>query len=103
VVIIRHPRIGEYAFGFITSEVLLQVCLVSLLDSVDEPLFHIIMIIFHVFIFAASFSGNIINIYCLKMMLLKNMVQPISSYTNSCCPADFFCYGFPLLNKIRKL
>ncbi|PNT66312.1 hypothetical protein BRADI_3g10000v3 [Brachypodium distachyon] len=24
VVIIRHPRIGEYAFGFITSEVLLQ-------------------------------------------------------------------------------
>jgi uncharacterized membrane protein len=26
VVIIRHPRIGEYAFGFITSEVLLQVC-----------------------------------------------------------------------------
>uniref|UniRef100_A0ACD5YZN7 Uncharacterized protein n=1 Tax=Avena sativa TaxID=4498 RepID=A0ACD5YZN7_AVESA len=24
VVIIRHPRVGEYAFGFITSEVLLQ-------------------------------------------------------------------------------
>nr|CAB3460904.1 unnamed protein product [Digitaria exilis] len=26
VVIIRHPRVGEYAFGFITSSVSLQVC-----------------------------------------------------------------------------
>lgn len=26
VAIIRHPRIGEYAFGFITSFVSLQVC-----------------------------------------------------------------------------
>ena len=26
VAIIRHPRIGEYAFGFITSSVTLQVC-----------------------------------------------------------------------------
>lgn len=26
VAIIRHPRIGEYAFGFITSTVTLQVC-----------------------------------------------------------------------------
>lgn len=26
VAIIRHPRIGEYAFGFITSSVVLQVC-----------------------------------------------------------------------------
>jgi hypothetical protein len=25
VAIIRHPRVGEYAFGFITSTVLLQV------------------------------------------------------------------------------
>lgn len=25
VAIIRHPRIGEYAFGFITSSVVLQV------------------------------------------------------------------------------
>lgn len=25
VAIIRHPRIGEYAFGFITSSVILQV------------------------------------------------------------------------------
>jgi uncharacterized membrane protein len=25
VVIIRHPRVGEYAFGFITSSVSLQV------------------------------------------------------------------------------
>jgi uncharacterized membrane protein len=30
LVIIRHPRIGEYAFGFITSEVLLQVCMLLL-------------------------------------------------------------------------
>lgn len=34
VAIIRHPRIGEYAFGFITSSVILQVsmklqCLVA--------------------------------------------------------------------------
>jgi len=27
VAIIRHPRIGEYAFGFITSFVTLQVCI----------------------------------------------------------------------------
>lgn len=26
VAIIRHPRLGEYAFGFITSTVVLQVC-----------------------------------------------------------------------------
>ena len=26
VAIIRHPRVGEYAFGFITSTVTLQVC-----------------------------------------------------------------------------
>lgn len=26
VAIIRHPRLGEYAFGFITSSVTLQVC-----------------------------------------------------------------------------
>ena len=25
VAIIRHPRVGEYAFGFITSSVILQV------------------------------------------------------------------------------
>jgi len=35
VVIIRHPRIGEYAFGFITSEVLLQVGMPLLFDLVD--------------------------------------------------------------------
>ncbi|PVH65961.1 hypothetical protein PAHAL_1G112700 [Panicum hallii] len=95
VVIIRHPRIGEYAFGFITSEVLLQVCLVSLLDSVDRPLCHIIMIIFHVFYLCNRIQGFLIFLvmllaYCLKMMLLKNMMQPISSYTNSCCPAEVF-------------
>lgn len=27
VAIIRHPRVGEYAFGFITSTVILQVLL----------------------------------------------------------------------------
>ena len=27
VAIIRHPRVGEYAFGFITSSVVLQVTL----------------------------------------------------------------------------
>jgi len=37
--------------------------------------------------------------YCLKMMLLKYMVQSVSSYTNSCSPADFFCYRLSLLNK----
>lgn len=31
VAIIRHPRVGEYAFGFITSSVLLQVLIVILI------------------------------------------------------------------------
>lgn len=31
VAIIRHPRVGEYAFGFITSSVVLQVCTTLLL------------------------------------------------------------------------
>jgi len=62
VVIIRHPRIGEYAFGFITSEVLLQVCLVSLLDSV-MGLYVILSWLFFVYLFVQPhFSGNIINI-----------------------------------------
>lgn len=33
VAIIRHPRIGEYAFGFITSTVILQVLLVKVTQS----------------------------------------------------------------------
>jgi hypothetical protein len=35
VAIIRHPRVGEYAFGFITSTVLLQV-LTYLYNCIDE-------------------------------------------------------------------
>ncbi|CAD6251156.1 unnamed protein product [Miscanthus lutarioriparius] len=35
VVIIRHPRIGEYAFGFITSEVLLQLTAETKVYMVD--------------------------------------------------------------------
>ena len=35
VAIIRHPRIGEYAFGFITSSVVLQV---SKIYSADDLL-----------------------------------------------------------------
>ena len=41
VAIIRHPRVGEYAFGFITSTVTLQVCL---LDEAMLFTIHIIII-----------------------------------------------------------
>lgn len=46
VVIIRHPRIGEYAFGFITSEVLLQVCSISLFWLARMGNFHSVALIY---------------------------------------------------------
>lgn len=37
VAIIRHPRVGEYAFGFITSSVTLQVIMLSLPEELQNP------------------------------------------------------------------
>ena len=39
VAIIRHPRIGEYAFGFITSTVVLQVFDLPCIQKVAEVKF----------------------------------------------------------------
>jgi hypothetical protein len=35
VAIISHPRVGEYAFGFITSTMVLQVLVLAYLHAVD--------------------------------------------------------------------
>jgi len=35
VAIISHPRVGEYAFGFITSTMVLQVLVHAYLHAVD--------------------------------------------------------------------
>ncbi|XP_040951587.1 protein CONTINUOUS VASCULAR RING 1 isoform X2 [Gossypium hirsutum] len=64
VAIIRHPRIGEYAFGFITSSVTLQTCLNCLLPSG-------LVLVSMAFLLGKTFHYTKIN--CLKLVIFSSL------------------------------
>lgn len=82
VAIIRHPRVGEYAFGFITSSVTLQV-IMSVCQRVTKSFFSFLLKYYQRGFFFLSLWGPYLNWefpYCCEMP-----VSIVISNLQGCC------------------
>lgn len=102
VAIIRHPRVGEYAFGFITSTVTLQVLVVyvvysspaSIVELCSRVTFENLQFLPYILVKLCIACARI-SCYVIKFIIKFYIVLTLDNYISSSLITDHACKLIP--------